>query len=73
MTSQHLIAQAGASADPSIGRALHVLSRMRGRTDALEMAIAEKDALARLRALKEIRELLGEILDITTPPMEFRP
>lgn len=66
MTSQHLIAQANASADPSIGQALHALSRLRGRTDALEAAIAGKDAIARLRALRDMRELLGEILDITS-------
>jgi hypothetical protein len=66
MTSYHTVAQASASADPSIGRALHALSRLRGRTDALEVAIAEKDAMARLRTLREIRELLGEILDITS-------
>jgi hypothetical protein len=65
MTSSHLIAQAHASADPSIGRALHALSRLRGRLDVLEMAIAENEPRRRLKALLEIGDLLEEIRSIS--------
>lgn len=53
-----------AATDPSLGRALHVCSRIHGRLDALEAAIAAQDARARLNLLLEIADLFDELRTI---------
>lgn len=57
----HLAAQIAANADPDVGRALHVISLLRGRFDALEAAIAGQDARKRLATLMEIADLFDEL------------
>lgn len=61
MTPSTTVAQAAANSHPELGAALHLTSRIRGRMDALESAIAAQDARARLRALTEIFDLLNEL------------
>lgn len=65
MPSSTVIAQAAMSVDPSIARALHLTSRIRGRIDALEAAIAGRDARGRLRVSVELGALIEELLDLT--------
>jgi hypothetical protein len=65
MTSYQTVAQIAANADPSTARALHLTSRLRGRLDALEAAIAGQDVRARLRVSVELGGLVEELLDIT--------
>lgn len=57
----HLAAQVAANADHDVGRALHLISLLRGRFDALEAAIAGQDTRKRLRVLVEIAELFDEL------------
>lgn len=64
MPSMHTAAQFAAT-DPTSARALHLTSRIRGRLDALEVAIASQDAQARLRVSVELGALVEELLDIT--------
>lgn len=61
MTSYATVAQAAASADNRVGQALHLISRIHGRLDSLEAAIAARDARLRLTALLQIGELLDEL------------
>lgn len=65
MTSLTTIAQASAIGDPRTARALHLISRLRGRLDVLEAAVAGQDARARLRVLEEIGRLFEELQTIT--------
>lgn len=57
----HLAAQVAANADTGVARALHLISLLRGRFDALETAIAGQDARRRLSVLVEIAELFDEL------------
>lgn len=61
MTSLHTVAQAAAHADPGTARALYLISMIRGRMDALEAAVAARDARGRLRVLVEIGRLFDEL------------
>jgi hypothetical protein len=63
MTSSLTVARVAAT-EPSLGHALHVCSRIRGRLDALEAAIAARDARARLRVLLEVLDLFEELRTI---------
>ena len=64
MTTHHTVAQVAANADPGVARALHLISLMRGRADALEAAVAAQDARARLRALLAMGDCLEELRSI---------
>lgn len=64
MTYQNA-AQAAALADSGTARALHLISLLRGRLDALEAAVAARDARARLRLLLEISDLWTELQAIS--------
>lgn len=64
MTSQLLVAQVSAT-NPKVAAELHLISRIRGRLDALETATAGQDARAQLRALLEAWELFDELTAIT--------
>lgn len=57
----HLAAQIAANADPDAGRALHIISLLRGRFDALEAAIASQDARKRAATLMEIAALVDQL------------
>lgn len=65
MTTHQTVAQVAAGADPSIGHALHLASRIRGRLDALETAIAGRDGRARLRVTVELADLFAELSHLT--------
>jgi hypothetical protein len=65
MPSSTTLAQAAMSADQTVGQALHLTSRIRGRLDALEAAIAGQDARGRLRVSVELGALIEELLSIT--------
>lgn len=64
MPSIHTAAQFAAT-DPQSGRALHLTSRIRGRLDALEAAIAGQDARGKVRVSVELGALVEELLQIT--------
>lgn len=70
MTSLRTVAQAVALQDPETARALHLISLWRGRMDALEVAIAEQDARARLRILMEAFDLFDELQSMTPAARE---
>lgn len=61
MTTVHTVAQVAANADPSVARALHLISLFRGRLDALEVAIAGRDARAADRVLLQADDLFNEL------------
>lgn len=61
MTTQETLAQAAATANPDVGRSLHLVSLLRGRFDVLEAAIARQDARDRLKALLQILDLFDEL------------
>lgn len=57
----HHAAQVAAASNCETARALHLISLLRGRFDALETAIAGQDARARLRVLNQIDDLFREL------------
>lgn len=65
MTTSLTTAQVAAATDPRMGQALNALSRLRGRADALEEAIAARDSRARLRAFLELAAIVDELADLT--------
>jgi len=65
MPTTATLAQAAMSSDPGLPRALHLTSRIRGRLDALEAALASQDRRAVLRVTVELGQLFEELADIT--------
>ena len=65
MTTTITVAQVAANADPSVARALHLISLFRGRLDALEVAIAGRDARAADRILLQADDLFNELQLLT--------
>ena len=61
MTTQHTVAQVAAGTNSGVANSLHLISRIRGRFDVLEDAIARQDPRARLKALLQIFDLLDEL------------
>lgn len=61
MASLITSAQVAAAQDPRMGQALNALSRLRGRAEALEEAIASGDARGKLRVYLELMAVAEEI------------
>lgn len=64
MSLQHA-AQVAAASNSETARALHLISLLKGRFDALEAAIAGQDARGRLRVLMQIDDLFRELQAIS--------
>ncbi len=61
----HNAAQLAANTDPATARALHLVSLIRGRLEALEAAIAGNDARARVRVAGELADMGRELIALT--------
>jgi hypothetical protein len=64
MTTYLTTAQVAAAQDPNMGQMLNALSRLRGRADALEEAIAARDPRARLRTFLELADIVEELANL---------
>lgn len=61
MASLITSAQVTAAQDPRMGQALNALSRLRGRAEVLEEAIASRDGRLKLRTYLELMAVAEEI------------